>query len=98
MGTEITLTGSGFGWKQGEVLIGAEKCKLLTWSNTEITCEVFKPQRHDEYVITVLPQGDKKPAAPMTFSYFFMQAASYYSRGGGSGRGYRYDRGEVLWR
>lgn len=72
VGTEITLTGSGFGWKQGEVLLGAEKCKVLTWSNSEIRCEVFKPQRPDEYVITVLPQGDKKPAAPMTLSYFMM--------------------------
>ena len=73
VGTEITLSGSGFGWKQGEVLIGAEKCKVLTWSDTEIRCEVFKPQRPDEYLVTVLPQGDKKPAAPMTLSSFNMR-------------------------
>lgn len=73
VGTELILTGSGFGWKQGEVLIGAEKCKVLTWSDTEIRCEVFKPQRPDEYLVTVLPQGDKKPAAPMTLSYFYMR-------------------------
>lgn len=73
VGTELTLTGSDFGWKQGEVLIGAEKCKVLNWSDTEIRCEVFKPQPSDEYIITVLPQGDKKPAAPMTLSYFYMR-------------------------
>ena len=30
VGSVITLSGAGFGEKQGEVLIGAEKCKVLS--------------------------------------------------------------------
>jgi hypothetical protein len=73
VGTEVTLSGSGFGWKQGEVLLGAEKCRVLAWSDTEITCQVHKPQPPGEYPITLLLQGDKKPAEPLTFSYFAMR-------------------------
>ena len=29
VGTQFTLSGSGFGTKQGEVLVGAERCKVL---------------------------------------------------------------------
>ena len=73
VGTEVTLSGSGFGEKRGEVLLGAEKCKVQAWSDTEITCQVHKAQPPGEYHITVLLQGDKKPAAPLTFSSFAMR-------------------------
>lgn len=73
VGTEVTVYGAGFGVKQGEVLIGVEKCKVLEWSDSQITCEVPKPQAPDEYTLTVLRQGDKKPAEPLTFSYFAMR-------------------------
>jgi hypothetical protein len=44
VGTQVTLSGSGFGCKDGEVLLGAEKCKVLAWSDTEILCQAYKPQ------------------------------------------------------
>ncbi|WP_319642263.1 IPT/TIG domain-containing protein [Methanovulcanius yangii] len=73
LGTEVTITGSGFGGKTGEVLLGDEKCKVLDWSDTEITCEVFRPVPAGEYTITVLMQGDKKNPEPMTWFPFIMQ-------------------------
>jgi hypothetical protein len=73
VGTEVTIHGAGFGAKHGEVLIGEEKCKVQEWSDSQITCEVYKPQAPGEYTLTVLRQGDKKPAEPLTFSYFAMR-------------------------
>jgi hypothetical protein len=73
VGTELTLSGSGFGEKRGEVLIGPEKCKVLAWSAEKITCKVVKPQTGGAYLVTVLLQGDKKPAEPLTFTAFTMR-------------------------
>jgi len=73
LGTEVTVYGAGFGAKRGEVLIGEEKCNVQEWSGSQITCEVYKPQAPGEYTLTVLRQGDKKPAEPLTFSYFAMR-------------------------
>ena len=74
MGAQATITGTGFGEKQGEVLLGMEKCKLLAWSDTEITFLVDKPQPHGNYTLTVLLHGDKQPAEPLTISPFVMQS------------------------
>jgi len=73
VGTVVTITGSGFGEKRGEVLLGSEKSKVLAWSDAEIIFMVDKPQHPDEYAITVLLQGDKNPAEPIMFEAFAMQ-------------------------
>ena len=73
VGTQLTISGSGFGEKQGEVLIGPERCKVLAWGDTEITCKVVKPQTAGAYLVTVLLQGDKKPAQSLTFTAFTMR-------------------------
>jgi hypothetical protein len=73
VGTQVTITGAGFGDKLGGVLLGTEKSKVLSWSDTQITFMVDKPQRSNEYAITVLLQGDKKTAEPMTFEAFAMR-------------------------
>jgi len=78
VGTLVTVSGAGFGVKQGEVLIGEEKCKVQAWSDSQITCEVHKPQAPGDYSLTVLRQGDKKPAEPLTFSYFTVQQPKIY--------------------
>ncbi len=70
VGTEVTISGSGFGEKTMEIVLGDEKCQVLAWSDTQIVCTVSKPQLAGEYTITVLAQGDKKPSEPMTFSPF----------------------------
>lgn len=78
VGTLVTVSGAGFGVKQGEVLIGEEKCKVQAWSDSQITCEVHKPQAPGDYPLTVLRQGDKKPAEPLIFSYFTVQQPKIY--------------------
>jgi len=74
VGTEVMLSGSGFGAKHGEVLLGEEKCKVLEWDDDEITFVVDKPQPPGEYTITVLAQGDKKPSAPVTSAPFTIRS------------------------
>ena len=69
VGTEVTISGSGFGEKTGEVQLGGERCKVLSWSDTGIVCNVFKPRPSGEYAMTVTPPGGKS-SEPMTFSAF----------------------------
>ena len=38
-GGVLTMTGTAFGAKWGKVEIGGEKCDLITWGDTEITCK-----------------------------------------------------------
>ncbi|WFN34389.1 IPT/TIG domain-containing protein [Methanogenium sp. S4BF] len=73
VGTELTITGSGFGDKRGEVLLGDDKLQVVDWSDTEIICKVFKVHPAGDYTITVLMQGDKKVADPMTYAPFTIQ-------------------------
>src|SRR5574341_358173 len=73
VGTQLTLSGSGFGEKRGEVLLGPEKCKVLTWSDTAIKCLVTKPQSPGEYKVTVRAQGGKELAEPVTSRLFSMR-------------------------
>ena len=75
VGTQIKITGTGFGYQKGKVLLGQEKCKVLAWDNTEITCEVTRPQHPGAYVISVYPAEKKKtdelPIA--SYPYFTMR-------------------------
>ena len=73
VGSMLTITGSDFGDKRGEVLIGTEKCQVLDWSDSRITCQVHKPQPPGRYMVTVLLQGGKKPTEPLAYPYFSMQ-------------------------
>ena len=41
-GTQLTIPGSGFGAKKGKVLIGNLATKIVTWTDTSITCIVKK--------------------------------------------------------
>ena len=42
LGTTLTLSGSGFGASKGQVMIGTTKAKVLSWSDTVITCSLAK--------------------------------------------------------
>ena len=42
IGTEITITGSGFGDNKGKVLIGGVAAKVTSWTDTRITATVKK--------------------------------------------------------
>jgi hypothetical protein len=74
VGSVLSISGDGFGEKRGEVLIGLEKCRVLDWQDSQITCQVEKAQPAGEYPVTVLPQGQKKSPAPITFTSFAMRA------------------------
>jgi IPT/TIG domain-containing protein len=59
VGTEITILGSVFGSVKGDVLLGEEKCKVLGWNDTRITCQVQTAQSPGAYVMTVVLAGPK---------------------------------------
>jgi hypothetical protein len=70
IGTEVTLSGSGFGEKRGQVLLGDELCQVSAWSDIRIVCTVSRPQIAGEYTITVVPPGERRSPEPITFSPF----------------------------
>ena len=76
--TEMVLVGSGFGDQRGEVLLGTERCTIVEWSDTIVTCEVKTPQPAGDYIVTLLPHGsnhgNREGLPPMTFSSFTMRA------------------------
>jgi hypothetical protein len=73
VGTELTLTGSGFGETRGQVLLGEELCRVSAWSDTRIVCTVSRPQLAGEYTVTVVPPGDRRSPEPLTFSPFTLR-------------------------
>jgi hypothetical protein len=73
VGTQVTVSGSGFGEKQGAVMVGSEKCKILAWTDDSIECLITKPQSPGYYTVTVTDQGNKKISEPMTYSSFIMR-------------------------
>jgi hypothetical protein len=68
IGTQITITDSGFGSKKGKVLIGGFATKIAKdgWGETRITCEIKKPLPPGPYDIIVKPK-EPKDAAPITY-------------------------------
>jgi IPT/TIG domain-containing protein len=74
VGTQLTLSGSGFGQKEGKILVGEATCKVLAWSDSALTCVVTKPQPPGWYDITVVPHGQTQPSEPpLIFSSFAMR-------------------------
>ncbi len=69
VGTEITIVGSAFGFPKGDVLLGQEKCKVLTWSETRITCQVQKVQSPGAYVMSVVLAGRQKTEERLAYLY-----------------------------
>lgn len=40
IGTQITITGTGFGTKKGTVKVGRKTCKVSAWATDSITCRI----------------------------------------------------------
>ena len=40
VGDRFLVIGSSFGNKRGKIQMGTENCKVISWSDTEIACEV----------------------------------------------------------
>ena len=64
IGTEITITGSGYGIKKGKVLIGTASLKILEWTDDSIRCLLSKALPPDTYNVMIRPQI--KGSSPIT--------------------------------
>jgi hypothetical protein len=73
-GTQLTITGSGFGSIKGKVLIGGKATKILTWDSSTITCEIKKNLPIGSYDIVVKPK-EPKGAAPISIDTPFIMMA-----------------------
>jgi uncharacterized protein (TIGR03437 family) len=70
VGTEFTITGSGFGTKKGKVLLGTAALKILEWTDESIQCQLTKALPPGPYDVTVKPQA--KGSSPIIFANGFM--------------------------
>jgi hypothetical protein len=70
-GTEITLTGSGFGAKKGSVLLGTNALKVLDWQTDVIHALLSKTIPTETYDVTVKPK-EPKGALPLVEERAFM--------------------------
>ena len=57
IGTEFTITGSGFGTTKGKVLIGNVAPKILEWTDSSIRCQLVKSPHLGTYDVTIQPKG-----------------------------------------
>ena len=63
IGTQITITGSGFGSIKGKVLVGKAAPKILQWTDSSIGCQILRAVAPGTYDVTVQPKG----ASPIVF-------------------------------
>ncbi len=68
IGTEITITGSGFDAKKGKVFLGSVALKVLTWNDEMIQCLIKKPLPPSSYDVTIQPKGAAEIVLPDAFS------------------------------
>ena len=57
LGSEITITGSGFGKTKGKVLVGSVAPKILGWTDSSIRCQLSKTPPLGIYDVTIQPKG-----------------------------------------
>jgi len=63
IGTEFTITGTGYGVKKGKVLIGPAALKILEWTDSSIRCQLTKALSPGTYDVTIRPKT--KGASPI---------------------------------
>ncbi len=56
-GTQLLIEGSGFGERVGRVTIGGRHCRILSWSDTCITCEIGFSFPEGLYDVIITPRG-----------------------------------------
>jgi len=59
IGTEMTITGSGYGTRKGKVLVGNVALKILEWTESLISCRLTKALSPGAYDVTVQPKEPK---------------------------------------
>lgn len=70
IGSQVTVTDSGFGSKKGKVLIGTANTKIINWGEISITFEVTKSLPPGTYDVVVRPK-EPKGANPITYKGAF---------------------------
>jgi len=65
--TQFTIRSSTAFGAKGKVLVGNTAVKVLQWNDNTILCEMSKAMPPGDYVVTVLPKGAPKTAAPISF-------------------------------
>jgi hypothetical protein len=64
LGTEILITGQGFGLKKGKVLVGDVALKVSEWTNTTISGVLGKVMSGGTYPVTIV-RKDPKGVSPL---------------------------------
>jgi hypothetical protein len=73
IGTELTISGSGFGTKKGKVLIENAATKITSWTDSEIVCTVKKvPLPADSNNVIIKPSAKTAPILTLTSSFTVM--------------------------
>ena len=84
IGTQITITDTGFGTKKGKVTVGEKSCKVLQWANESITCEVKTALPPGPYDVVVQPKETEDAASIAYEGAFTMMAPEIVSVDPGS--------------
>jgi hypothetical protein len=66
IGTEFSITGSGFGTQRGRVLVGTASSKIMQWTDDSIRCQLTRVLPAGAYDVTIKPQT--KGSSPITIS------------------------------
>jgi hypothetical protein len=66
IGTEFSITGSGFGTKRGKVLLGTAISKIMQWADDSIQCQLTRALPPGAYDVTIKLQT--KGSSPITIS------------------------------
>ncbi|MGD0918767.1 MAG: IPT/TIG domain-containing protein, partial [Thermodesulfobacteriota bacterium] len=85
IGTEITITGSGYGTTKGKVLVGTAALKILEWTDSTIRGLLSKALLPDTYDITIQPKGASPIVLPGSFTVKPPQIDSMSSSSGSDG-------------
>jgi hypothetical protein len=73
IGTQMTIAGPDFGTKKGKVLIGGLTTKIISWTDSSITCEIKKPLPPRSYDV-VIKLKEPKGAPALNAGVFNMMA------------------------
>ncbi len=87
-GTEIPITGSGFGSKKGKVFIGGVALKVDEWRDDFIRCSLMKALDPATYDVVIYP-AEPKGILPITYEgAFVVKPAGIHSIKEGEGSAY----------
>ena len=75
IGTQLTLAGPNFGYKKGKVLVGGLTTKIISWTDSTITCEIKKPLPPGVSYDLAVQQKEPKGAEPIAYEKAFTMMA-----------------------